>query len=247
LADAKIELHERAVELEQALNDIEGITGSLADAQAKATVLEGELEAAQINLAAREGELSAAQAEIASLTGGLDAAQGEVATLEGALADAGAREEALNTALSNTETELAETKAALAKTQGELADTKTELSKTRAELEAYRMRYVVGMGESHASAGVNGSVRIAADGVSGTYELENKMLSGNAIVFELALGEEIIHTSARIEPGEKLEAFTLTEPLAAGVYEGTVAIRTLNQSGVEASVMRIPVEIVVGE
>jgi Tfp pilus assembly protein FimV len=155
--------------------------------------------------------------------------------------------QALEKQLAGTNAALDEKAAALQTAQDELAATQTALAAAQDELDTYKKMFAALEGQTHASADTEGDVVVAADGVSASYTLENTSLSGNSIVFELQVGEDVVYTSEAIKPGEALAPFTLAQSLAAGTYDGFVNIKTVNKSGEVASVMQIPVRIVVGQ
>ena len=114
-----------------------------------------------------------------------------------------------------------------------------------AELQAYRIERSLGTGEGYAASAIGSVLHIAQDGKTGTVVLNNNVESGNSIVFELTLDEEIIYTSSPIRPGESLENFELEQALETGSYTAVAIQKTYAADGTYVSGIRVPVTLIV--
>ena len=83
----------------------------------------------------------------------------------------------------------------------------------------------------------------AAGGVTGTWNYENRDLSGNAVVLSILMGQTELYRSESIAPGERIEEIRLSQPLSAGTYEAVAVTAIYDADGNYLFANRIPVTL----
>ena len=111
------------------------------------------------------------------------------------------------------------------------------------ELEAYRLYRDLAAGEAHSATTAASVIEIAADGVTGTWNYENRDLSGNAVVLSILMGLTELYRSESIAPGERIEEIRLSQPLSAGAYEAVAVTAIYDADGNYLFANRIPVTL----
>ena len=98
-------------------------------------------------------------------------------------------------------------------------------------------------GEAHSATTATSVIEIAADGVTGTWNYENRDLSGNAVVLSILMGQTELYRSESIAPGERIEEIRLSQPLSAGAYEAVAVTAIYDADGNYLFANRIPVTL----
>ena len=114
------------------------------------------------------------------------------------------------------------------------------------ELKAYMLSRELAEGQAHTASTLDNAIVVAADGVSATWNYSNTLVSGNAVIVTITVDGAEVFASAKLNPGETLNAFTLNAALAAGSYEGVAAATVYDAAGEYVSAARIPVTVIVG-
>ena len=224
---------EAVAELEAQLNE------ALAEADRQQT----ELTEANDALAQMETNLTAAQQTVADLEQQLADGQSQIGELESQIAALNTQSETDSAALDELNRKLADAQAAAAAVQAELEAARAEYERRLEELEAYRLYRDLAAGEAHSATTASSVIEIAADGVTGTWNYENRDLSGNAVVLSILMGQTELYRSESIAPGERIEEIRLSQPLSAGAYEAVAVTAIYDADGNYLFANRIPVTL----
>ena len=238
-------------------DELNAMSAQFADAQTRSTDLEAQLKAAQDEAASLTAALEQAQAQTAELESKLTDSQAESEnlstqltdskaeseSLSAQLADSKAESENLSAQLADAQTELESLRDQLAQTQDELNSTRETLSQRIAALEAYLLERELSEGEAHSSTTAATTIRIAADGRTGTWDYTNNTVSGNSVVLTLAMGQTELFRSESLAPGAALNEIQLNTTLAPGAYEGVATTAIYAEDGTYLFANRIPVTI----
>ena len=238
-------------------DELNAMSAQFADAQNRSTDLEAQLKAAQDEAASLTAALEQAQAQTAELESKLADSQAESENLSTQLADSKAESESLSAQLTDSkaesenlsaqladaQTELESLRDQLAQTQDELNSTRETLSQRIAALEAYLLERELSEGEAHSSTTAATTIRIAADGRTGTWDYTNNTVSGNSVVLTLAMGQTELFRSESLAPGAALNEIQLNTTLAPGAYEGVATTAIYAEDGTYLFANRIPVTI----
>lgn len=238
-------------------DELNAMSAQFADAQTRSTDLEAQLKAAQDEVASLTAALEQAQAQTAELESKLADSQAESENLStqltdskaesenlsAQLTDSKAESESLSAQLADAQTELESLRDQLAQTQDELNSTRETLSQRIAALEAYLLERELSEGEAHSSTTAATTIRIAADGRTGTWDYTNNTVSGNSVVLTLAMGQTELFRSESLAPGAALNEIQLNTTLAPGAYEGVATTAIYAEDGTYLFANRIPVTI----
>ena len=194
-------------------------------------------------LAELEGELTQAQQTVADLEQQLADGQTQIGELENQIAALNAQSESDSAAMDELNQKLADAQAAAAAVQAELDAARAEYERRLEELQAYRLSRDLTAGEAHSATAVANTIQIAADGVTGAWDYENRDLSGNAVVLSILMGDTELYRSESIAPGERIEEIRLSQPLSAGTYEAVAVTAIYDADGNYLFANRIPVTL----
>ena len=237
------ELNAMSAQFADAQNRSTDLEAQLKAAQDEAASLTAALEQAQAQTAELESKLADSQAESENLSTQLTDSKAESESLSAQLADSKAESENLSAQLADAQTELESLRDQLAQTQDELNSTRETLSQRIATLEAYLLERELSEGEAHSSTTAATTIRIAADGRTGTWDYTNNTVSGNSVVLTLAMGQTELFRSESLAPGAALNEIQLNTTLAPGAYEGVATTAIYAEDGTYLFANRIPVTI----
>ena len=264
LNELEVELSQRAAELEQTIAELNAKKAELESAAATVEQLEGQVETGnqtiselEQKIASTEGALADANANVVALEGQIDAGNRTISELEQKITDA---EQALSEVTSASQSMKAELESQLEALNADLANEKTALEQMQAEyleaqgeftarleeLQAYRIERSLREGESYLSTELGSVLVFDATGVEGTATIANTVESGNSMVFELVLNDQVIFSSDPIAPGESLTSIQLETPLAKGNYEALAVQKTFAKDETYVSGVRVPVTLMSG-
>lgn len=198
------------------------------------------------DIANLQNQLTAAKEKVAELTVAIESGNATITALEAQVADLS---ETNSNISAEAETNASDLLAQIALESARVSELTAELeavNRELAELEAYMLSRELAEGQAHSASTLDNAVVIAADGVTGTWNYSNTLISGNAVIVALSVdGEEVLTTEA-LEPGATLISFTLTEALSAGRHDGMVTATVYDADSEYVSATRIPVEVIVG-
>ena len=229
--------------LEQAQAQTAELESKLADSQAESENLSTQLTDSKAESESLSAQLTDSKAESESLSAQLADSKAESESLSAQLADSKAESENLSAQLADAQTELESLRDQLAQTQDELNSTRETLSQRIAALEAYLLERELSEGEAHSSTTAATTIRIAADGRTGTWDYTNNTVSGNSVVLTLAMGQTELFRSESLAPGAALNEIQLNTTLAPGAYEGVATTAIYAEDGTYLFANRIPVTI----
>ena len=247
---AQEEITRLGTELDAALARVDELEGALADAQQGAgDDMSAELTAAQAEIDELKAQLTAMEAELESERSAADELKTELAAANARVSELETRpsaDDGPDSELTSANVRILELETELAAADARIAELETRLAGMSAELDNYMAVYA-GDGVNHASADMENAVMVQADGITAAYALTNNTDSGNSVVFELTVDDEVLYTSGILTPGEALNEFSLSRVLDAGEYAGIAAIKTMAADGSLASAIRLPVKVIVAQ
>ena len=181
-------------------------------------------------------DLEEAQAKVTDLEAQVEENNSTIDSLQTEIDTLKAQGDTDSDTISALESDLAE-----ATEKGE--DLQQQLDAATAEYNAYRIDHDPADGEANSSMSFETEIDIAADGVTADCTIANHAVSGNATEIALRVGEDEVYRSEMLAPGESLDAFTLSTPLAAGTYEGQFITYSYDADGNVIGSTFIPVTV----
>lgn len=242
LENAGIEFSSLTAELEQ--------TRTTADShRLTAETAAADLAALQEHLAnttaEQEQALTAATESAQVLQTQLEASQEDVARLEAQVEQLNTQSDEDAALREQLEAQLAEEEARVDQLQTELANVAEICAAHVDELQSYQLSPSLDEGDAHSATSVSETIRVSANGMTGSWHYANRTESGNTVQLRLMMEDDVLYLSEPIAPGESMDTITLSKEMPVGEYRITAVTAIGDGQGNDLFAYRVPVTLIV--